>query len=69
MIRARFAFLPLLAVVVAGCGGGGDSEVSASTRIDRCLDNQPEATKPECKSWEQDDQLADDGTHEGHDSM
>lgn len=67
--RARLVVLPLLAVLVAGCGGGGDSDVSASTRVERCLDKQPEATKSECEGWEKDGQLADDGTHEGHDSM
>jgi hypothetical protein len=63
------ALLPLFAVLVAGCGGGGDSSVSASTRVERCLDKQPEATKSECEGWESDGQLADDGTHEGHENM
>jgi hypothetical protein len=67
--RARLVVVPLLAVLVAGCGGGGDSNVSASTRVERCLDKQPEATKTECEGWEKDGQLADDGTHEEHDSM
>lgn len=67
--RARLVILPLLAILVAGCGGGNDSSVSASTRVERCLDKQPEATKTECEGWEKDGQLADDGTHEGHDSM
>jgi hypothetical protein len=67
--RFRLAILPLLAVLVAGCGGGGESDVSASTRVERCLEKQPEATKTECEGWEKDGQLTDDGTHEGHDSM
>ena len=67
--RVRLVVVPLLAVLVAGCGGGGDSNVSASTRVERCLDKQPEATKTECEGWEKDGQLADDGTHEEHDSM
>ena len=66
--RVRLVILSLLAVLVAGCGGGGDSNVSASTRVERCLDKQPDATKTECEGWEKDGQIADDGTHEGHDS-
>ena len=59
----------VLALVAAGCGGGSDSEVSASTRVERCLEKQPEATKTECEGWEQDGQLNDDGTHQGHENM
>lgn len=52
-------------VLATGCG----SSVSASERIDGCLEKQPDATEADCKKWEKDDQLKDDGTHEGHESM
>ena len=57
------ALVILLALLLAGCGG---SDVSASQRIERCLDKQPDATKADCEGWEDEGELADDGTHEGH---
>lgn len=70
MFRTRITYVLVLGLVAAGCGGSGDSSsVSASTRVERCLEKQPEATKSECEGWEKDGQLADDGTHQGHDSM
>lgn len=63
------------ALVAAGCGGGdgssdGDgSTVTAADRVDRCLSAYPDATRSDCEEWEADGQLADDGTHEGHEDM
>lgn len=31
-----------------------------------CLKKQPDATESDCKKWEKDGQLGDDGTHQGH---
>ena len=69
VFRTRIPIVVIAGLVAAGCGAGDGSDVSASTRVERCLEKQPEATKSECEGWEKDGQLADDGTHEGHDSM
>lgn len=49
-------------LMLSACG----ETVSASDRIDRCLNKQPDATKADCEKWEQAGELADNGTHEGH---
>lgn len=69
MFRTRFTAVVIIGLVAAGCGGGGDSDVSASTRVERCLEKQPEATKTECEGWEKDGKVEDDGTHVDHDKM
>lgn len=69
MFRTRVTTVIVFGLVAAGCGGSDEgSSVSASTRVERCLEQQPEATKSECEGWEKDGQLADDGTHQGHES-
>lgn len=68
MIRwTTLLLFALLTMLLAGCGG--DSDVSAAQRITRCLDKQPDATKADCTEWEDAGEVADDGTHEGHDDM
>lgn len=68
MSRIRLTAILAVGLVAAGCGGG-DSGVSASTRVERCLEQQPESTKAQCEGWEKDGELADDGTHERHEEM
>lgn len=66
--RPKSAFLiTIAAVIVGGCGGGG--EVTAEQRVERCLSKQPDATEADCKQWEKDGDLGDDGAHEGHENM
>lgn len=74
MIIPRSAiFLVAAGVIATGCGDsdGGDSEssVSADGRIAACLDKQPDATQSDCEGWEEEGKLADDGSHEDHQSM
>lgn len=65
MIDPRSLFTVAAAsLVLAACGGSA----TAAERIDGCLKKQPDATEAECKQWEKDGELADDGTHEGHDA-
>lgn len=63
--------LLLGALLAAGCGGGDATTESSSPkqRIDACLEQQPDATRADCEEWEQDGQLADDGSHKGHESV
>ena len=61
----RMTTIAAAAVLAAGCG----SSVSASERIDGCLEKQPDATEADCKQWDDDGELEDDGTHKGHKSM
>jgi outer membrane biogenesis lipoprotein LolB len=55
-------------LVLAGCGGETEESVTPQQRIDRCLQEQPDATQSDCEQWEADGELRDDGTHEGHDA-
>jgi len=66
--RRSALVLAVVSLVAAGCGGGG-SDSTAKERIAACLDKQPDATQSDCKGWEKDGKLADDGTHEDHESM
>lgn len=62
--------LAAASLVAAACGGSREAKsVSTSERVAACLKQQPDATKTQCKGWEADGQLADDGTHKGHDGM
>lgn len=61
---ANTVLLSLAAAVVAGCGGGSDA--TSEQRVDRCLEQQPDATKAQCEEWEDAGELADDGSHKGH---
>ncbi len=63
--RRMIAAIGVVGLIAAGCG----SSVTASQRVDRCLEKQPDATEADCKQWEKDGQLEDDGTHEGHENM
>lgn len=65
MLR-RSTIVLVTVLVAAGCGG---SSSTAKERIAGCLDKQPDATKADCKEWEQGGELDDDGTHKGHDDM
>ncbi|MCW2962474.1 MAG: hypothetical protein JWM90_2861 [Thermoleophilia bacterium] len=71
--RSSALLLVALSLVAAGCGGGGGDDkkpaVTAKERIAACLEKQPEATQSDCDGWEAEDQLGDDGTHKGHESM
>lgn len=61
--------LVAISLVAVGCGGGGDSGDAKATpeqRVERCLEKQPDATRADCEQWEEEGQLADDGTHQGH---
>lgn len=65
-MRQRTAPILLsIAVLATGCG----ETVSASQRIDRCLEKQPDATKADCEGWEKDGELQDSGAHKEHASM
>lgn len=65
-----------LSIIATGCGGDSDgddsaavtrtSKVSGATRIERCIEQYPDSTKAECETWEDDEQLGDDGTHREH---
>ncbi len=66
------AVLFVSGVVLVGCGGDDErstTKVTATDRVDACLSNYADATRDACEQWEEDGQLADDGTHEGHESM
>lgn len=70
-VRRSALLLVAISLVAAGCGGSDDkkSSVSAKDRIAGCLEQQPEATQSDCEGWEDEGQLDDNGTHQGHESM
>lgn len=69
-VPATVVLLTSVTLLVAACGGSSEKKsVSGTDRVAACLEQQPDATKTQCEGWEKDGQLADDGTHKGHDSM
>lgn len=68
-IRSAIVLTATAALLAVGCGGEDEKEagdVSASTRVERCVEEYPSSTKDECEDWERDGQLGDDGTHQDH---
>lgn len=74
-MHTRTLIVTIAATAIAtGCGGGssngGDSdEVTAKTRIERCVTAYPDSTVADCEEWESDGELDDDGKHQDHENM
>ena len=63
--RISIIVISIAAIVATGCG----ETISADQRVERCLSKQPDATETDCKKWEKDGQLEDNGRHRGHENM